>query len=187
MTDRPEAESVRPLAHPGPLLVVSAIGAMAILGLVLSLFRDPGLPAHIADSYMRVAGGLVTPERRTHDPAALSTDLSAVAPGAVRVPALEASGFRLEGGGHVSLGGAPSAIAIYHNAQLDLVVWHAVTADVTTLPATPDVRDADGRRYFLHHKATTIIAAWQDGPRVATITSTLPADQVMTLAKDAAR
>jgi hypothetical protein len=187
MSDRPGAESDRPLANAGPFLVVTAIGVVAIVGLVLSLFRDPGLPAHIAESYMRVAGGLVPPDRRTHDPAALSTALAAAEPGGVRVPPLEAAGFRLEGGGHVALGGQPAAMAIYHNAQLDLVVWHTVTADLGTWPTTPDVRDAGGRRYFLHHKATTIVAAWQEGPRVASITSTLPADQVMAIAKDATR
>ncbi len=181
------SETERPLAHPGPFLAVAAIGFVATFGLVLSLFRDPGLPAHIAESYMRVAGSLVTPDQRTHDPEALSSTLSAAPPGAVRVPALEADGFRLDGGGHVSLGGQPAALAIYHNAEQDLVVWHAVTADISTLPATPDVREDGGRRYFLHHKGSTIIAAWQEGPRVSTITSTLPADQVMALAKDAAR
>jgi len=187
MTDPVEPEAERPLAQPGPFLAVTGIGVLAVLGLVLSLFRDPGLPAHIAESYMRVAGGLVTPDRRMHDAPALATALADAAPGQVRVPSLEASGFRLDGGGHLSLGGQPAAFAIYHNAQRELVVWHAVTADVTTLPATPDVRDDQGRRYFLHHKATTIIATWQEGPRVAAITSTLPADQVMALAKDAAR
>ena len=183
----PSEPAERPLAQPGPFLVVTGIGVVATLGLVLSLFRDPGLPAHIAESYMRVAGGLVTPDRRTDDAAALTAALAAAAPGVVRVPALETAGFRLDGGGHLSLGGQPAAFAIYHNADLDLVVWHAVTGNITTLPATPDVRDDQGRRYFLHHKATTIIAAWQEGPRVAAITSTLPADQVMALAKDAAR
>lgn len=187
MTAPSRSETDRPLAHPGPFLVVGAIGFIATFGLVLSLFRDPGLPAHIAESYMRVAGSLVTPDQRTHDPEALSALLSAAPPGVVRVPPLEAAGFRLDGGRHVSLGGQPAALAIYHNAQLELVVWHAVTADISTLPATPDVRDDGGRRYFLHHKGSTIIAAWQEGPRVATITSTLPADQVMALAKDAAR
>ena len=55
--------SERPLANAGPILVVAGIGVVAVVGLVLSLFRDPGLPSYVQDSYMRVAGSLVTPER----------------------------------------------------------------------------------------------------------------------------
>jgi hypothetical protein len=45
----------------------------------------------------------------------------------------------------------------------------------------------DGRRYFVHYKATTTIVFWQEGPILMAITSALPAEQVMAIARGAAR
>jgi hypothetical protein len=172
----------RPLANAGPILVVAAVGLVAVVGLVLSLFRNPGLPAYIEDSYMRVAGGLVSPERAQHDPAALSAELSGVPPGAVRVPSLDAEGYRLEGGTHAVLGGEPAALAIYHNSLRDLVVWHGVEGTLDALPQTPDVRVIGGRKYVVHYKASTAIVCWQEGPILMAITSALPSEHVMRIA-----
>jgi hypothetical protein len=149
---------------------------------VLSLFRDLGLPAYVEDSYMRVAGGLVVPDRVQLDAAELSSALSEASPGPVRVPALDAQGYALAGGTHVTLGRAPAALAIYHNALRDLVVWHAVAGTVDDLPPAPDVRAAGGRHFYLHYKATTTVVFWQEGPILMVVTSALPAEQVMAIA-----
>jgi hypothetical protein len=187
MTDEGDrSPSPRPLAPAGPILVIAGIGLAAVVGLVFSLFFDPGLPAHLSDSYMRVAGGLVSPSTHTAAADALSAQLASQPPGAVRVPSLDAIGYRLAGGGHVTLGGRPAALAIYRNTLQDLVVWHAAAGDVASWPATTDVRDQEGRRFYVHHKATTIIAAWQEGGLAASITSALPADHVMAVARAAA-
>ena len=135
---------------------------------------------------MRVAGGLTSPSIATGDAGQLSARLSDGAAGPVRVPALDTLGYRLDGGGHVSLGDQPAAVAIYHDERRDLVVWHAVAGDVGSLPSTTDVRDHEGRRFYLHHKASTIVAAWQEGALIASVTSTLPSDQVMAIARGAA-
>jgi len=172
----------RPLASPGPILVVAGIGLMCVVGLVLSLFRDPGLPAYVEESYMRVAGGLVAPDRAHVDPGALANALSEAPPGPVRVPALDTQGYALAGGTHVTLGRAPAALAIYHNALRDLVVWHAVAGTVEDLPSAPDVRAAGGRHFYLHYKATTTVVFWQEGPILMIVTSALPAEQVMAIA-----
>lgn len=172
----------RALANAGPILVVAAIGLIAVVGLILSLFRDPGLPSYVQDSHMRVAGGLVVPGRAVSDPAAVAAALSAAPPGAVRVPLLQPQGYALEGGTHVELGGVPAALAIYHNALRDLVTWHAVAGSVHQLPAAPETRSASGQQYYIHYKASTTIVFWQDGPTVAALTSTLPAEQLMVLA-----
>jgi hypothetical protein len=174
--------SERPLANAGPILLVAGIGLVAVVGLVLSLFRDPGLPSYVQDSYMRVAGGLVVPDRAESDAAALSATLSGAMPAAVRVPALDGQGYRLDGGTHVTLGGTPAAIAIYHNALRDLVTWHGVRASSDDLPPAPEQRVLGGRRYFLHYKATTTIVFWQEGPILMAVTSALPAEQVMAIA-----
>ena len=172
----------RPLANPGPILVVAGIGIICVVGLVLSLFRDPGLPAYVEESYMRVAGSLVTVDYPVRNALGLAATLSQAAPGSVRVPALDSQGYDLDGGTHVTLGGAPAALAIYHNTLRDLVVWHGVTASIEELPPAPDLRVVAGRRYYVHYKASTTIAFWQEGPILMSITSALPAEQVMAIA-----
>lgn len=172
----------RALANAGPILFVAAIGLVAVVGLILSLFRDPGLPSYVQDSYMRVAGGLVVPDRAVSDPAAVAAALSAAPPGAVRVPLLQPQGYALAGGTHVELGGTPAALAIYHNVLRDMVTWHAMSGRVHQLPAAPETRSVSGQQYYIHYKASTTIVFWQDGPVVAALTSTLPAEQVMVLA-----
>lgn len=175
----------RALANAGPILVVAGIGLIAVVGLILSLLRDPGLPSYVQDSYMRVAGGLVVPDQTMADPVALAAALSAAPPGAVRVPLLQSQGYALAGGAHVELGGTPAALAIYHNALRDMVTWHAVAGRVQQLPAAPETRSVAGQQYFIHYKASTTIVFWQDGPVVAALTSTLPAEHVMVLARAA--
>ncbi len=181
------APGERPLANAGPILVVAAIGLVAVVGLVLSLFRDPGLPSYVQDNYMRVAGGLVVPDRTEADPAAVAVALSTAQPGEVRVPSLAGQGYTLAGGTHVELGGRPAALAIYHNSLRDLVTWHGLTGGVSQLPDAPEVRSVAGRQYFLHYKASTTIVFWQEGPTLVALTSTLPAEQLMALAREASR
>jgi hypothetical protein len=176
----------RPLASPGPILVVAGIGLMCIVGLVLSLFRDPGLPAHVQESYMRVAGSLVTADYPVRNTLGLAATLSQAPPGSVRVPALDSQGYELDGGTHVTLGGVPAALAIYHNPLRDLVVWHGVKASIEELPPAPDLRVVGGRRYYVHYKASTTIVFWQEGPILMSVTSALPAEQVMVIALAAA-
>lgn len=177
--------SDRPLANAGPFLVVGGIGLVAVAGLILSLFRDPGLPSYVQDSYMRVAGGLVTPAFTVRNPFGLAATLSQSPPGTVRVPALDLQDYTLEGGTHVSLGGRPAALAIYHNTLRDLVTWHGLRASAEDLPPPPEQRVLAGRRYLLHFKATTTIVFWQEGPILMAITAALPAEQVMTIALSA--
>ena len=91
-------------------------GLVAVIGLVLSLFRDPGLPAYVSGQLhaRRRRPGHSRPRSRPTRRGSAAA-LSTAPPGAVRVPALDALGYTLEGGTHVTLGGMPAALAIYHN------------------------------------------------------------------------
>jgi len=186
MTVEDLSSTERPLARPGPFVALAAIAGLAIVGLAISLVRDPGLPAHVSEHYMRVAGGLVSPTIRIVDAASLSGPMSASAPGAVRVPEIGGSGWRLEGGTHGELGGRPAATAIYRNGIGEFLVWHAVDGTTDELPLTADVRDFDGRRYFVHYKATNTLVFWQEGPRLCVIVASLPAEHVMVVGRVAA-
>lgn len=185
MTVEEWASAERPLARPGPFVVMAAIGALAVAGLALSMLRDPGMPAHVSALYMQVAGGLVTPTVRAADAAALSRALDAGPPGAVRVPTLDGAGWTLEGGTHVDLGGEDAATAIYRNGVGEYLVWQAVAGDASELPETADVREHEDRTYFVHYKSTTTLVFWQEGPRLAVLVASLPAEHVMAIARAA--
>ena len=186
MTAEDQSSSERPLARPGPFVALAAITAVAIIGLAISIARDPGLPAHVSEHYLRVAGGLVTPTIPVTDSVALSTSLARSAPGAVRVPAIEASGWRLDGGARGELGGRPAATAIYRNAIGEFLVWQAVDGSTDELPPTSDVRDLDGRRFFVHYKATNTLVFWQEGPRLVVIAASQPGEHIVAVARVAA-
>jgi hypothetical protein len=186
MTVEDLSSSDRPLARPGPFVGLAVITAVAIIGLAISIARDPGLPAHVSEHYMRVAGGLVTPTIPITDGMSLSAALARSAPGAVRVPAIDASGWRLDGGTHGELGGRPAATAIYRNGIGEFLVWHAVDGSPGDLPPTADVRDLDGRRFFVHYKATNTLVFWQEGPRLVVIAASQPGEHIMAVARVAA-
>ena len=186
MTVEDLSSSERALARPGPFVALAVVAAAAIVGLAISLARDPGLPAHVSEHYMRVAGGLVTPTLPATDGVSLSAALAGVAPGAVRVPAIDGSGWRLDGGVHGELGGRPAATAIYRNAVGEFLVWQAMDGTTGELPPTSDVRDLDGRRFFVHYKATNTLVFWEEGARLVVIAASQPGEHVMAVARAAA-
>ncbi|HEX6209904.1 MAG TPA: hypothetical protein VF136_03950 [Methylomirabilota bacterium] len=176
-------DATRPLADPRPFLVLLAVALVAIGGLIWSLFRDPGLPAYVAEDYMRVAGGIVVAEHRTDDPAALSATLARELPGpAIAVPDLSASGYVLEGGRVYEVAGHPGVLAIYHNDLRDLLVYQAWHGSVDELPPTRDVRLRPHRTCYVFQKSTSTLVFWQDGPVVRVLTAGLPTEHVVKIA-----
>ena len=180
-------QSERPLAGARPFLVLAGIGGLAIFILVLAMLRDPGMPAHVQEDYLRVAGGLLRPEIPLPEVDSLSVQLRDRFGHSVRVPALAAHRFTLEGGAISEPGGTPAAVAIYHSHLRDLLVWHAYAGSVSSLPETNDVRERDGREYFVHRKATNTLVFWQNGPLVEVITCGLPSEQVFNIALTASK
>jgi anti-sigma factor RsiW len=186
MTVEDVSSSERPLARPGPFVALAVVTLAALVGLAISIVRDPGLPAHVSAYYMRVAGGLVTPTVFATDAATLSAALAARPASALRVPELAASGWRLDGGTGGTLGGRPAATAIYRNDIGEYLVWQAMDGTADELPPTADVRDLDGRRFFVHYKATNTLVFWQEGPRLVVLVASLPGEHVVAVARVAA-
>src|SRR4029453_2039126 len=92
-------ESPRPLASPVPILIVISLGAIAVSVAIFSILRHPTAPAVIAEDYTRVAGGLLVPEVRGTDRAAVARALNARHPSlVVRLPQLRDAGYSLGGG-----------------------------------------------------------------------------------------
>jgi hypothetical protein len=180
------SDIVRPLAEPRPFVIVAGLGAVALLILVALMFRDPGMPAHVNEDYMRVAGRILRADLPLQDPAALSAALRDRFAQPVDVPALADVQYTLEGGTVTTLGRRPAALAIFHSDRRDLLVWHAYEGAVSDLPSTSDVRERDGRRYFVHRKSTNTLVFWQNGPVVECMTSGLPSEQVFEIALAAA-
>ncbi len=176
----------RPLVETRLVVVAAGIGLLAILGLILSLFRDPGVPAVVSRDYTRVAGNLLKPAVHESDPGALTSAFDARQPGlGARVPDLGPAGYHLDGGTVRTVEDHPGVLAIYRNDLQDLLVWQAYAGNVSELPVTSDVRRHEGRRYYVHRKAADVLVFWQDGPRVLVVTSSLPAEQVVKLAYQA--
>jgi anti-sigma factor RsiW len=179
----PELHEKRPLNAPGLFVGMAIFGATAIAVLVYTMVRTPQIPAIVSLDYTKVAGSVLVAEERQTDARALQAALARRQPGLeVGVPDLSAAGFALEGGSVHPLIGRPGIVAIYRNGMQDLVVWHQFAGTTADLPATNDVREQHGRRYFVHRKATNALVFWQDGSRVDVLTSSLPAEQVVALA-----
>jgi hypothetical protein len=184
---RGEHESPRPLASPVPILMVVTLGAIAVIVAIFSILRHPTVPAVISEDYTRVAGGLLVPEVRGADPAAVARALNARRPSlGVRLPQLRDAGYSLEGGAIRAMSEQPGVVAIYRNRAMDLLVAHAYHGTLSDLPGPPEVRQANGHRFVLQRKATNILAFWQQGPVVMVVTSSLPVEQVVKLAVQAA-
>ena len=47
----PRHASSRPLANPAPILIVVAIGAIALIAGIVSIVRNPTVPAVISEDY----------------------------------------------------------------------------------------------------------------------------------------
>lgn len=175
-----EAPATRPLASPGPFLVIAAIGLIATGGLVWSLFRDPGIPAVVAADYMDVAGGLVHPAHHTSDPDALSAALAQELAGSpVTVPDLTRAGYRLDGGRVHAVGDRPGVLAIYHSDRRDLLIYHGWRGSTDALPPADDTREYPDRTYVVYQKSSTTLVFWQDGDVVRVLTAGLPTEHVV--------
>jgi hypothetical protein len=184
---QPPHSSSRPLANPGPILIVVGIGVIAMIAGIVSIVRHPAVPAVISEDYSRVAARLLVPEVRGSDPVKVSRGLVALQPSLpIRLPSLTDAGYILEGGVVRTIVGKPGIVAIYRNRALDLVVAHAYLGALADLPGTPEVREIDGRRLVLQRKATNVLVFWQEGPVVMVITSSLPVEQVVRIAAAAA-
>ena len=180
--------SERPLAKPGPILVVVAIGAIALIVAIVSILRRPAVPAVISEDYARVAGRLLVPEVPGADPIAVARSLNARQPSiVVRLPSLGEAGYTLEGTAIRTMSDKPGVVAIYRNRAMDLLVVHVYRGVLSELPGPPEVRQVNQRRFVIQRKSTNILVFWQDGPLVMVVTSSLPIEQVIKLAEKAAQ
>jgi len=179
------APDERPLADSRPFLILAGLAAIAIGGLIAAMLRHPGMPAIIADDYMRVAGGLIELERETSVPSDLSSALAIADPG-LMVPDLGDERYRLAGGTRLTRAGQPAVLAVYHNPRRDLLVYHAWRGEFEHMPATGDVRERAGRTFHVHQKSTSTLVFWREGGVVRVVTSSLPTEQVVSLAVAAA-
>ena len=180
--------SARPLANPAPILIVVAIGAIAVIAAIVSILRHPTVPAAISEDCSRVAARLLLPEVQGSDRAVVARELAARQPALrVTLPSLSDVGYTLEGATVRQMLDAPGVVAIYRNRALDLVIAHAYVGATADLPGPPEVRQIDGRRFVIQRKATNILVFWQDGPVVRVMTSNLPSEQVLRLAANAAQ
>jgi hypothetical protein len=178
----------RPLANPGPILIVVTIGAIAVIVAIASILKRPAVPAVVSEDYSRVAARLLVPDVRGADAAAVAQGLNRRQPAlSVRLPSLDEAGYALEGGALRAIWNRPGVVAIYRNRRMDVLVTHIYQGVLADLPGPPEVRRVNNRTFIIHRKANNILVFWQDGPVVMVVTSSLPIEQVIKLADAAAR
>jgi hypothetical protein len=183
----PEGETAlqprRPLVTGVPVAVGVGVALVAAAALVVSLTRDPGLPAHVATHYVGMMAGTLGPQHVTNDPAVLTDAI--VRSGlrfSPRIASLEPQ-FTLVGGRVHQLEGRPTATWFYRDARSEMLLGEAFVGTLDQLGEPDHVRS--DREPFLHvfYKTTQTLVFWQQGPVVYALITTLPAERAIALAR----
>ena len=175
--------ATRPLVSGTPVVVGLVVLAVAIVSVLVTLGRDPGMPAKLAEQYTAVMAGSLTADVRTSNPDELSEALArAGVPFTPRVAGLEPA-LVLTGGRRHEVAGRPAAAWLYETPGKDVALVQAFQARLDELGAPDARRDGDGRELLIFRKITQTLACWQDGSLVYVFSSTLPGETVIGLAR----
>ena len=174
--------ATRPLVSGAPVVVGVVVLVVAIVTVLVTLRRDPGIPAKLADQYTAVMAGSLTADVRTSNPEELSDALArAGVPFTPRVAGLEPA-LVLTGGRRHEVAGRPAAAWLYETPGKDVALVQAFQGRLDELGA-PDERREGNRGLLIYRKITQTLACWQEGPLVYVFSSTLPGETVIGLAR----
>jgi hypothetical protein len=155
---------------------------VAIVTVLVTLRRDPGIPAKLADQYTAVMAGSLTADVRTSNPEQLSEALArAGVPFTPRVAGLEPA-LVLTGGRRHEVAGRPAAAWLYETPGKDVALVQAFQGRLDELGA-PDERREGAGGLLIFRKITQTLACWQEGSLVYVFSSTLPGETVIGLAR----
>lgn len=168
-----------------PVVVGAAIVGLVLIVILATVRRDPGLVASLSQEYTRVMAGTLVPTVRP--PAgALGDQLRNAGVGFdVHVRDLGPE-FVLLGGTTTDVEGRRVAAWMYRAHGSETVLVEAFRGGVDELGTPDEVRADPPPRLALFRKTTQTIVAWQEGPLVYVLISTLPTEQVVALARRAA-
>jgi hypothetical protein len=174
--------SPRPLVSGAPVVIGVIVIGIAVLAIVASLGRRPGLPSRLSQDYTAMMAGSIGPEIRAHDPATLASSLAAAGvPFTPRIVSLEPD-LALLGGRRHEIDHRPAAQWFYRASAADLAIAEAFEGRVEDLGTPDETRPVGSRRLLLYRKTTQTIVCWQEGSQIYAFTSTLPTETVVALA-----
>jgi hypothetical protein len=156
--------------------------AVAIVSVLATLGRDPGMPARLADQYTAVMAGSLTADVRTSNPDELSEALArAGVPFTPRVARLEPA-LVLTGGRRHEVAGRPAAAWLYETTGRDVALVQAFQGRLDELGPPDERREGDGG-LLIFRKITQTLVCWQEGSLVYVFSSTMPGETVIGLAR----
>jgi hypothetical protein len=173
----------RPLVSGAPVVIGVVILVLAVIVIVLSLGRTPGLPATLSQEYTSMMAGSIGPTVESADAAALARAIGVVgATVTPRIVSLEPD-FTLLGGRPHTVAGRPAAAWFYRSRSVDSALGLAFEAHLADLGPPDDVRQHAGTMLHVFRKSTQTIVCWQEGPLVYAFISTIPSEAVISLAR----
>lgn len=176
----------RPLALRRPFVAVAALALVLVAALFVAVRRDVDIPAQVAAHYVDLMAGALPLEAKDSDPEALARALAAQ--GAGFLPAIRPldPAFALLGGGVHRLADREGAYWYYRDARSDMVLVEAFTAALDELGPAADIRETPPPALYVFRKTTQTLVFWAEGHQVYAMTSTLPGERVIALARRAA-
>lgn len=173
----------RPLVSGTPVVVGLLVLAVAIVTLLVTLGRDPGIPAELAAHYTAVMAGSLAADIETSDPRRLGEALVRVGvPFTPRVAGLEPA-LVLMGGRPHAVAGRPAAAWLYRTPGMDSVLVQAFGGRLDELGEPEEQRVQAAIELRIFRKTTQTLACWQEGSLVYVFSSTLPSETVIGLAR----
>ncbi len=175
--------SARPLVTGTPVVIGAVILGAAVLVLLMSLGRTPGLAAKLSQDYTSMMAGSLDPTVQDGDAASLARALARENLGFTpRIVSLEPA-FTLLGGRPHTFAGRSAAAWFYRSRAVDSALAEAFLGRLEDLGPPDDVRQDGATTLHIFRKTTQTIACWQDGPLVYAVISTLPSETVLKLAR----
>lgn len=173
----------RPLVSGAPVVIGVVILVLAVIVIVLSLGRTPGLPAKLSQEYTSMMAGSLVPTVESADAAVLARAIGVVgATVTPRIVSLEPD-FTLIGGRPHTVAGRPAAAWFYRSRSVDSALGLAFEAQLADLGPPDDIRQHAGTTLHVFRKTTQTIVCWQEGSLVYAFISTIPSETVISLAR----
>lgn len=161
----------------------AALAAAAALVLFARGRRTSPVPVLVAADFGAYQTGVLQLDFESSDPKAIEAYFVR---GGIEFPSrvfdLGMMQYRLEGGRVHELDGRISALFAYTGPGETTLLCQMYEGRVSELPATEDVRDHGGIRFYVHRSGNLTLVFWQEGDVVCVLTSSAPAETVVELA-----
>lgn len=165
--------------------IAGAIAAAALLVVFFRGYKSTALPSMVATDFVAYDTGAMNLEIESADPKVVEAYFARNGVGfQTHVYDLGMMQYRLAGGRVHRLDGRTSALFAYRGAPPNetSLVCQMYEGRVTDLPATDDVREHNGFRFYIYRSENVTVVFWQEGDVVCVLASDAPSENVVQLA-----